>query len=328
MKKLSRLVTILTVWAVVLAPVWFPSTIFAAVDGDSADQAPSTSVFTGETSDAAELPCAGTRYELATASYVGQGTAPGSGRAIGFQADTDFTITSVGISAALLYESYDVVIYDSPDGHSAGGVLYATSGMTGGGGYGWHDIAATFSFNAGQYYVMNWRPTDGGHSDWVEAPGMDYYYDSGLPYTTGPITIVEGFEGFDAENVANAFHPFMRFCVEVQQCDYCFEDSAGYVWCLNLIGSDSAGYYLAGTVNMGYETRDAVATYLKSNSGVSFTGAAGSGVPFNYNWKYQSGSGVWINVSEYAGHGLISVWLCGTAGGELAADDASAPGVE
>ena len=327
MKKLSRVVTILTVWAVVFAPVWLSSTTFAAVDGDGVDQAPATSGFNGETSDAAELPCTGIRYELSPPQHVGQGTVPGTGRAIGFQADEDFTITSVGITAALLYESFDVVIYDSPDGHSAGAVLYATSGMTGGTGFGWNDLAATFSFNAGQYYVVNWRPTDGGSSDWVEPPGVDYYHDNGLPYTTGPITIVEGFEGFDADNAANLYHPFLRFCVQ-GECDYCFEDTFGYVWCLNLIDSDPAGYFLAGTVNMGYETRNAVATYLKSNRGVSFTGATGTGVPFNYNWNYLSGSGVWINISESAGHGLVDVWICGTVGGELAADDVSAPGVE
>ena len=48
------------------------------------------------------------------------------------------------------------------------------------------------------------------------------------------------------------------------------------------------------------------------NAGVSLSGDAGSGCPFNYNWKLQgsSGSGVWINISPSAGHGTIQVWMC------------------
>jgi hypothetical protein len=117
---------------------------------------------------------------------------------------------------------------------------------------------------------------------------------------------------------------------EDQECDYCLEDSVGYVWCLNVIDQDSEGVYMSGTVDMGSEVREAVATYLKKNQGVSMTGGEGSGCVFNYNWKLQgsSGSGVWINVTPSAGHGMVSVWMCGTASDTEAEVGESVPGME
>lgn len=104
---------------------------------------------------------------------------------------------------------------------------------------------------------------------------------------------------------------------EPQECDYCLEDSMGLEWCMNVIDQDSDAIYLSGTVDMGYEIRSAVATFLKKNSGVRMCADAGSGCPFTYNWKLQgsSGSGVWINVHPAAGHGTVEVWMCGKATG-------------
>jgi hypothetical protein len=212
--------------------------------------------------------------------------------------------------AALTYESFDVVIYDSPNGHTAGSVLYSTSDTTGGSGYGWNDMAVNFTFTAGDYYVVNWRPTDGGSSDWVVSPGLDYYHDDGLPYTVGPITIVEGFEGFNAEDPTNFLHPHLRFCVGTvpQDCDHCFDDSYGFRWCLDVIDTTSGAVFFSGTVDMGGgEVRNAVATYLKPNKGMSFFAGAGTGVPFNYNLVAKGGlRGCWINLSPTAGHGGVT----------------------
>lgn len=313
MKKVLKIMSIML--ALTFCLIVMSSTAAIAVDGAAGNNPDQVQQFTGKLSDTAELPCDGTRHDLATAQHVGQGMGPGRGRAIGFEAERDFSVSSVGIMAGLTNESFEVVIYDSPDGHTPGSVIYTTAATTGGTGYGWNDMTVSFTFEAGNFYVLNWRPADGGSSDWVTSPGMDFYHDNGLPYAVGPITIVEGFEGFDAENASNLFHPHMRLCETTEECDYCLEDSFGYVWCLDVIDQNSEGIYLAGTVDMGYEVRNAVGTYLKKNAGVSLSGDAGSGCPFNYNWKLQgsSGSGVWINISPSAGHGTIQVWMCNGA---------------
>ena len=113
------------------------------------------------------------------------------------------------------------------------------------------------------------------------------------------------------------------------ECDYCLEDSYGFEWCLNVIDQNAAGIYLAGTVDWYGEEREAVATFLKKNGGVSMSAGAGSSIPFNYNWKLQGtgGSGVWINISPSAGHGLVDVWMCGTATGGETEIVGPAPGV-
>jgi hypothetical protein len=153
-----------------------------------------------------ELSCDETRIDLDTPNHLGVLKGPGSGRAIGFKADSDFTISSVGILGELIKQSFDVVIYDSPDGHSAGNVLYTTSYSTGGTGLGWNDMPASFTFHGGTFYVLNWRPT--GKGTWGE---LAYLNDSGLPFTVGPLAILEGLQGFNP-NPGNAYHPHLRIC--------------------------------------------------------------------------------------------------------------------
>ncbi len=144
-----------------------------------------------------------------TPTFYGFMGGPGGGRAVGFHADADFPINSLGISGDITYENYDVIIYDSPDGHTVGTQLYGVTALSGGSGYGWNDIyfPGTFHFMAGNYYVINWRPTDQGYNDWGS---LDYYHDDDLPFTIGQATLIEGFEGYNADDAANYLHPYFR----------------------------------------------------------------------------------------------------------------------
>ena len=158
----------------------------------------------------APLACNGKGYDLATPNFWGTLDGEGGGRAIGFQADEDFNLNAVGIMGDLVEQSFDVVIYDSPDGHSAGSVLATFSATSGGTGFGWNAIPVAFTFTAGNFYVVNWRPSGGG-GNWASL--LDYYHDSGLPHTVGPLTILEGLEGFNAQNPGNVLHPHLSFCI-------------------------------------------------------------------------------------------------------------------
>ncbi len=146
--------------------------------------------------------------DLATPNPQAPGTSPGPGRAIGFRADRDFTLNAVSIKGDLLELPFEVVIYNSPDGHTAGSVLATFSATTGGTGYDWNVMPVSYRFTKFQYYVVNWRPVT--PSTWVNS--IDYYNDSGLPATRGPVTIVEGFAGATPDP-GNSYHPYMSFCI-------------------------------------------------------------------------------------------------------------------
>jgi len=107
--------------------------------------------------------------------------------------------------------------------------------------------------------------------------------------------------------------------------DYTLTDTNGLVWKLNRIGNNPSGMYFEGIVDMGYEIRNAVATYLKSDNGLSMSGDEGSGVAFNYEIDWTAGkSGSWINVNPSAGHGLVTVSLSLTS--EVSASPGAGPG--
>ncbi len=147
--------------------------------------------------------------DLTTPNYAGNpGGNQGSGRAIGFRADRDFRLNAVSIKATLIEQSFDVVIHESTDGHTAGSVLATFSATTGGTGFDWNVVPVSYKFKNGNYYVVNWRPT----SPLTWGTTVDYYNDSGLPFTTGPVTIVEGFEGTNP-NPGNEWHPHLSFCI-------------------------------------------------------------------------------------------------------------------
>lgn len=151
-----------------------------------------------------------TSLELNSGSLFGNSTAVGSGRGISFHADSAFSIDSVGIFGDLFAESYDVVIYSSTDGHQANSILTSATADVGGIGHTWNDIAINFSFTLGDYYVLNWRPSDGGsgvNGGWAN---LSLYRDAGLPVSVGPTTLIDGLVGFSAGDFSNNLHPNLR----------------------------------------------------------------------------------------------------------------------
>ena len=148
-------------------------------------------------------------------AYTGGG-GPGTGRAQGFQALSDFSISSVGIEANLVSQSFDVVIFASTTGSNIGAQLASASATLGGSGFGWYDMSINYAFAASNFYVVDWRPSS-SNSSWVNAsgggpgnPGIQYYEDSSLPVTVGPIRLVEGFEGW-TPSPGNSLHPSLRY---------------------------------------------------------------------------------------------------------------------
>ncbi len=131
----------------------------------------------------------------------------GTGRAQGFVADSDFSVSGIGIYGDLIAQSFDIVVYSSVDGLSAGAVLATASDTVGGTGMGWNDIALDFDFIMGNFYVVNWRPTVSNASWGI----IEYYRDNVLPHTVGPLTLLEGFEGYNAQNADNFLHPRLRY---------------------------------------------------------------------------------------------------------------------
>jgi hypothetical protein len=107
----------------------------------------------------------------------------------------------------LVNESFDVVIFSSSNGHDAGSVLASASATVGGAGNQFYDIPINFTFNAGSFYTLLWRPTS-SNSDWAST--LDYYNDSGLPATVGPFSLIDGTEGYAADGFSNFLHPNLR----------------------------------------------------------------------------------------------------------------------
>src|SRR3954452_24257326 len=125
-------------------------------------------------------------------TFFGSLDGEGNGRGMGIRADTAFSIDSLGIFGDIDLLSYTAEIYRSTDGHDAGLLLASATTSLGGTGSGWNDMPINFSFSAGQFYVLHWRPT-GTTSSW--ATTLVYYYDLALPATIGPVTLIDGEEG-------------------------------------------------------------------------------------------------------------------------------------
>jgi subtilisin family serine protease len=100
------------------------------------------------------------------------------------------------------------------------------------------------------------------------------------------------------------------------ECDYCLTDSYGYNWCLEVIGIDGKAYYLAGTVDVGAYTVDAMATYVYNGDRLNMTALGGSvWGDFNYNTRFTTVTGARGNwVDELGGYGSVNVDLvdCGS----------------
>jgi len=141
-----------------------------------------------------------------TTLYTGGG-GPGTGRAVGLEAVSNFNISSIGIYGSLVSQSFDVQIYSSTNGNQANSLLASSTATVGGTGVGWHDIGINFSFNVGDFYVLNWQPTT-SNSSWGTP---QYYHDSDLPITlAGLVTLINGVEGFNAASFGNFLHPSLR----------------------------------------------------------------------------------------------------------------------
>ena len=133
----------------------------------------------------------------------------GGGRGIGVHADSSFSIDTLGIFGDLTPRSYTVEVYSSVDGSSTSGLLASASATVGGTGNGWNDISISFPFSAGNYYVLHWRPTVSDYGNWVNT--LDYYNDIALPVTVGPVTLINGEEGFTPSlDFSNTLHPNLR----------------------------------------------------------------------------------------------------------------------
>jgi hypothetical protein len=142
------------------------------------------------------------------------GAGPGNGRALGIQTTENVDVTALGIFGELSSQSYDVLIYSSTDGHQAVSILAEASGMSGGTGLGWNDLPVNYTLQSGQYYVLHWRPSSSNNS-WTS--NLQYLNDSNLPFTVGPILMIDGADGFDTGDLrfSNSLHPHLRIGGEV-----------------------------------------------------------------------------------------------------------------
>lgn len=146
--------------------------------------------------------------ELNSGTYCcSYATGETTGRGISFQANSTFSIDSVGIFGDLYNKSYDVVIYSSTDGHQVNNILNTASAVSGGTGNSWNDVAVNFTFNASDYYLINWTPSD-LQTGWVNT-SLDYYQDSALPAVAGPVTLIDGTAGA-VPDFSNTLHPNLR----------------------------------------------------------------------------------------------------------------------
>jgi hypothetical protein len=140
---------------------------------------------------------------------------PGTGRAIYLLANQDVPLKSVGILGDLFSMSYDVVIYEGlgQGNNSVGAQLAIATATAGGIGFDWNDINISYTLQAGEEYIINWRPSDGS-SSWTNA--LCYWTNWGDNGTLddvnlGAVTIMDGREGFDSgSGTSNVFAPFLR----------------------------------------------------------------------------------------------------------------------
>ena len=136
----------------------------------------------------------GTHY---SASYDNGGM--GSGRGIGFVANSSFDMSSFGIDISVLSATSDLYKFDvfaSTDGHSAGSLLTSTS-FNLAVGNGWQDFAFNYSFVAGNAYVINFARLGGGH---LGTLGTHYSWEPSAHINYGVLSIVEGFEAEPPQN--------------------------------------------------------------------------------------------------------------------------------
>ncbi len=137
---------------------------------------------------------------------------PGTGRSIYLTADAAFAITSVGLRMSLVEQSFDVVIYLGQGVSAAPGPILASATATAGGiGLAWNDLPIRFTFEAGQDYIVNWRPSS-LNSSWVFQPTPYFNWGNSVfdDVDLGVVTIRDGREGYNASGASNFVAPHMR----------------------------------------------------------------------------------------------------------------------
>ena len=117
----------------------------------------------------------------------------GYGRAIGFRADENFSISTYAIDLSVpLAEAgpdYVIELYSSTDGHTVGALLATSSTFNLVQADGYQDVPFSYDFIAGNYYVLNFSRVDNAYSD-LSARLND---EDHLPYDYGILTLIEGF---------------------------------------------------------------------------------------------------------------------------------------
>jgi hypothetical protein len=139
---------------------------------------------------------------------------------------------------------------------------------------------------------------------------------------------------FYGRGVNNNSVYFDNLCfTQAQTCDYCLTGEAGYVWCFNIISSDSRAYYLEGTCDVGGgRLKDAHATYLFSSKGLTMTAYGGdSGAVFSWNTKNVGGGnfrGAGVSSTGYVSPLEVYLFDCGAAASVEAATGAEWDDIE
>lgn len=144
-----------------------------------------------------------TLIEVRSSAYAGflPSTELGS-RGIGFRADQDFSISSLGIYGDILGTDYTVAVRSSTSGNNAGAILASNTAASGGVGIGWQDIGLNYSFSAGSFYTIQWGPS--ASVDWILG-GVDFYFDAALPEVVGDITLINGYRTISSPDGIGSF---------------------------------------------------------------------------------------------------------------------------
>jgi hypothetical protein len=167
-----------------------------------------TTAFIALTAFAAAPQALAADFVVNSGSFFFTAGGPGTGRAQGIEVLSSFSLTALGVAANLPLDTYEVVIYASANGSTPGATLATFSSSLSGSGFDATQIATPFNFVAGNFYIVNYRPADGGFDGGTT---FDYWGDVSLPATVGPIRLVDGIEGFNATNSSNIFHPSFRY---------------------------------------------------------------------------------------------------------------------
>ncbi|MDT0604452.1 PEP-CTERM sorting domain-containing protein [Thalassotalea castellviae] len=169
---------------------------------------------------------------LNSGDYYGALGGVGESRGISFEALSTFSISSVGIEAALNAQDFEIVIWSSTNGHQLNNLLASSAQTFGTTSLGWNDIAIDFTFTIGNFYAFEWRPVS-VNKTWAST--LTYYNDSSLPASIdGKFKLIDGYEaefGF-----SNFLHPNLRVNTVTRDVP---EPSTLAIFALGIIGLTS-----------------------------------------------------------------------------------------